>query len=332
MNQEDVYQQLAERIFMGNSAIIPELWRMIADEEEARILLATPATAGELADKFGCAAEDMEEKLGALFRKGVLFKAAKPGGTVYRACRDLVQFHDASILWPEAPRAYHDLWKRFMAEEWPDFARMVSQVLPKPFSRIVPVEQPVEARSRILAYEDVEKMIRDSGRVAVANCTCRLIEGNCDKPLEVCLQVGKAADYTVERGSGREVSMEEAIEIVRAAEEAGLVHVTMNRAEDSHFICNCCDDCCMSFTLIVQGINLCDPSRFRAVVDEDKCTGCGTCQDRCFFGAVELVARDGAEVNTVDPEKCMGCGLCMVTCPGEAITLVAVRDEDFIPS
>lgn len=332
MNDEDAYRQLAERIFMSDSAIVPEIWRMVADEGEAKILLATPATAEELAEKFACSIEDMKKKLQALFRKGVLFKSRKPGGTVYRTCRDITQFHDASILWPEAPRSYLDLWKRYMDEEWPVFARMVSELLPKPFTRIVPVEQPVEARSRILAHEDVEKLIRDSGKVAVTYCTCRLIDGRCGKPLEACLQLGKGADYTIERGSGREVSVEEAMEIVRAAEAAGLVHVTLNRAGGTHLICNCCDDCCMTFSLIARGINLCDPSRFQAIVDAGKCTGCGTCRDRCFFGAISLAERDDSEISMVSPDKCMGCGLCVVTCPEEAITLFVAREEGFIPS
>jgi ferredoxin len=332
MNDEDLYGQLAGRIFMPESRLIPELWRIIVSEEEARILLATPATAQELAENLGLPLEEMEEKLAVLFRKGVLFKKDKPTGTVYRTCRDVAQFHDASILWSEAPKEYHDLWKRYMKEEWPDFARAVSQVLPKPFTRVVPVEQPVEARSRILACEDVESILRDSGRVAVTKCTCRLIEGNCDKPVEVCLQVGKGADYAIERGSGREIDFEEAMGILRTCEEAGLVHVTMNRASDSHIICNCCGDCCMTFTLISKGISLCDPSRFLAVVDTDKCSGCGTCVERCLFGAMGLVEHDDAEVSSVDDAKCMGCGLCQITCPEEAITLSPVRQEDFIPT
>jgi Pyruvate/2-oxoacid:ferredoxin oxidoreductase delta subunit len=332
MEQKDVYQKLSERIFLPESKLVPELWRMVADEEEASILLATPATAETLSSAFGCSIQEMEDKLRALFRKGVIFKKNKPEGTIYRTCRDVSQFHDASILWPEAPKEFLDLWKRYMHEEWPDFARTVSQVLPRPFTRVVPVEQDVEARSRILACEDVERILRDSGRVAVANCTCRLIEGNCDKPIEVCLQVGRGADYAIERGSGREISFDEAVEILRTCEEAGLVHVTMNRSSGSTIICNCCSDCCMTFTLISKGINLCDPSRFLAVVDEDKCSGCATCLDRCFFGAISMIERDEGEVSSIDGEKCMGCGLCLVTCPEDAIALHPVRDEGFIPT
>lgn len=332
MEQEDLYKKLAERIFMHGSRLIPELFRMIADEDEARLLLAMPGTAEQLAERTGKSVEEVEAMLSTLFRKGLVFKSQKPEGTIYRMCRDLVQFHDASILWPEAPREYHDLWKRYMEEEWPDFARIAAQ-LPKPFSRVIPVNQPVEAKQRILAYEDVERIIKEAGSVAVTKCTCRLVERKCDKPLEVCLQVGKAADYNVERGTGRKLTVEEALEIVRQAEEAGLVHVTMNRAEDTHFICNCCEDCCMSFSLIKKyGLLLCDPSRFRAEVDEGECSGCGTCVDRCPFEAIGLEDTASGEKAKVNPEKCMGCGLCVITCPEEALRLKEVRSPDFIPS
>lgn len=330
MNQEDVYQQLAERIFMGNSAIIPELWRMIADEEEARILLATPATAGELADKFGCAAEDMEEKLGALFRKGVLFKAAKPGGTVYRVCRDLVQFHDASILWPEAPQEFYDLWRKYMDEEWPSLAKIITKVMTKPMTRVIPVEKSLEARTQVLSADNVREIIEKSERFAVTKCTCRLTMKKCDRPIEICLQVGKAADYTVERGSGREISKEEALRLAREAEEAGLVHVTMNKAEIGHFICNCCGCCCQSFTLLISdGLPLCDPSRFRPQVEADLCSACGDCEERCWFGAIAVGDDD---VAVVANEKCMGCGQCAIACPETAITMVAAREPAFIPA
>jgi Fe-S-cluster-containing hydrogenase component 2 len=165
--------------------------------------------------------------------------------------------------------------------------------------------------------------------VAVTRCTCRLVEGNCDKPLEVCLQVGKAAAYTIDRGSGREITKEEAMDILRLSEEAGLVHVTMNKAGESHFICNCCEDCCMSFTLLISdGFNLCDPSRYRPEVDAELCNGCEDCLPRCYFDA--LAMQDGIAV--IDAEKCMGCGLCTVVCPAEAMSMAEVRDVDFIPS
>jgi Fe-S-cluster-containing hydrogenase component 2/DNA-binding transcriptional ArsR family regulator len=332
MNEEDLYEKLSERILTKGSRFVPELFRMIADEEEARIMLATPGTAAELAEKLGYSQEEMEDKLALLFRKGLVFKSEKPQGTLYRMCREITQFHDATILWEGATREYLDLWKRQTEEELPDYINMVSMVLPKPITRVVSVNQPVEGRSSVLAFDDVEQIVKDAGRLAVVDCTCRMVDGKCGKPLEVCLQLGKAADYTVERGTGREISVDEAMEIIRLSEEAGLIHVAMNKVKGSHIICNCCGDCCVAFGLPIPPTAIVDPSRFLAVVDEDKCSGCGDCVERCFFEAISLRESDGEDISTIDAEKCMGCGLCLVTCPEDAITMQEVREPDFVPN
>jgi len=331
MEKADLYRQLAERIFMGDSTLIPELFAMVADPREAEILLALPATAATLAEKYGRDEVEVQGMLDTLFYKGLAFKKQTPDGTLYRLCRDLMQFHDASILWPDAPREYLDLWQRYMEEEWPDFSEKVEKLLPRPVARIVPVSEAVGARQQILAYEDVRQIIDKAGTIAVTNCTCRLTARKCDRPVEICLQIGKAGEYTIERGSGRQIDRKEALELLRKAEEAGLIHTTMNRAEDSHFICNCCNDCCMVFPLIInRKLNMCDPSRYSARVDAGLCTGCGDCLERCYFEALSLDEQaGGAEVNA---DLCMGCGLCQVVCTEGAIRLEAVREADFIPS
>jgi ferredoxin len=54
-----------------------------------------------------------------------------------------------------------------------------------------------------------------------------------------------------------------------------------------------------------------------AIVDKDKCTGCGTCVDECPSAAI-IVENDKAIVHV---ELCVDCGSCMDVCPSEAITL-----------
>ncbi|MBU2489146.1 MAG: 4Fe-4S binding protein [Proteobacteria bacterium] len=328
--EKSVYQNLADRIF-APSPTIAGLFAMLADEQEAKMLLAMPATAPQLAERFSLALETMEAKLDEFFKKGLAFKSKKPEGVLFRMCRDMVQFHDATILWPEAPRAYFDLWQKFMEEEWPAYAKMAEQILPRPMTRIIPVEKSLSPRAQILAYENVRELIDKSDPIAVTKCTCRLIAHKCDGPVEVCLQVGKAAAYNLERGTGRQVSREEAMEIIRESEEAGLMHVTMNRSEDMHFICNCCGCCCIAMPVMIQhGTKMCDPSRYTAKVDPEVCEACGLCEERCWFSALTVDQEKGYCL--VDVEKCMGCGVCQVTCPTGALTLEATRDETFIPA
>jgi len=246
-------------------------------------------------------------------------------------CRDFVQFHDATILWPEAPREFLDLWQELMEKEWPHIAQRVSRMMPRPFTRVIPVNVSLKAKTHILDFESVAEMVRKAKSLAVTKCTCRLTAKKCDRPIETCIQVNSAAAYAVSRGTGRKIDVQEALDILGRAEEAGLIHVTMNKHEVEHFICNCCPCCCQTMPVLIKGgIRVVDPSRYRAEIDGDLCTGCGTCQERCYFGAI---SRDNSAESSiqVDPEKCMGCGLCKVTCPEGAIELVAARPENFVP-
>ena len=52
-------------------------------------------------------------------------------------------------------------------------------------------------------------------------------------------------------------------------------------------------------------------------VDTDRCIGCGSCADKCTFGAIKI--RNGkAEVNAL---LCEGCSLCEYICPAGALKL-----------
>jgi ferredoxin len=313
MDMDDRYTKLAEKIFMGNSRLIPVLFEAIAPPEQADVLLALPGTAASVSEQFGIGEPEAAAMLDDLYRKGLAFKKETGEGTLYRMCRDLMQFHDASILWPEAPRSFLDLWQQFMEEEWPAFSEMVEKMLPRPVTRIVPVSEALDARQQILAFEDVRQMVEEADVIAVTNCTCRLTAQKCERPVEICMQLGK----------------EEAIALLKKAEQAGLIHVTMNRAADTHFICNCCNDCCMTFPMLInRQLKMCDPSRFAARIDASACDACGDCLERCYFGALTM----GDESAVVDAEACMGCGLCQVVCPAGAIALEEARANDFIPT
>lgn len=329
-----IYEQMTDKIMLTGSRIIPELFEMIASLEEAELLMAMPGTPEQLSQSLARPVDDVDSLCKTLYQKGLAFKSYKGETVGYKMCRDMIQFHDATILWPEAPRAYLDRWQEFMEQEWPMFAKLAEQFFPKPFTRVIPVQKAIETgKHQILDADSVDRIIDTAEKIALTRCTCRLIAHKCDKPLEVCLQVNNAARYTIDRGSGREVTREEALAILRESEAAGLVHVTMNKAHVGHFICNCCDCCCQALPLMIsEGLKICDPSRFQAVIDEDSCSGCGTCVERCYFNAINEGEVDGVSVMQVVTDKCMGCGLCQTTCPEEAISMKEVREVDFIPA
>jgi len=58
---------------------------------------------------------------------------------------------------------------------------------------------------------------------------------------------------------------------------------------------------------------------YRAVVDEEKCSGCALCASVCPYDAITIEEKDDRRVAKVDPVKCTGCGACAATCPSGAM-------------
>jgi formate hydrogenlyase subunit 6/NADH:ubiquinone oxidoreductase subunit I len=333
MEAENLYQQLAEKIGTPSKRI-EELWKVLCDEGEARLLLAMPGTVEQLAEKTGRTPEHTKPMLDLLFRKGVVFDREKEGVVTFSMAKHLLQFHDATILWPEAPEGFLDQWQEFMDEEYPAIAQALASMDLPAFTRVIPVEAPMEGGgSQILPFENALKIVEEARSLAVTACTCRLTAKKCESPVEVCLQLNRAAEYAIKRGTGREVTKEEAKEIVRKSEESGLVHVTDNRADNEHIICNCCSCCCIVLPLILKERKrvLLAPSRFLPEVDADKCTLCQTCMEACPVDALSLNGGGAEEEVVVEQDLCIGCGQCAYQCPEEAMTLKEVRNPGFVP-
>jgi len=330
MEQQDVYRELSKKLMMENSTVIPKIWRVVCSEEEANLVNRLPATLDQLVQESGKAASKMQEIIDGLFHRGAVFEFMKDGAALYRMPRHIIQFHDATILWPEAPEELFTLWEEFEETDYPRLLELVTDIKLPSFMRVIPVGETIEAKNQVLAFEDARKMLENAGAIAVTTCACRKLMKRCDGPLEVCLQLGRGAEYTMKRGTGRKVSLDEAVAILKLSEEAGLVHMTENTAGRSNVLCNCCNCCCemLRFANNDKTKGVLAPSRFQAKVDALSCTGCGMCVEICPVEAIALSAEDTAGVSA---EACIGCGLCATVCPVDAITLIEVRPKEFIP-
>jgi hypothetical protein len=122
---QDIYKEMTDKIMLTGSKIIPKLFKMIADQKEATLLMAMPGSPEQLAENVRKPVKKVEKMCRELYHKGLAFKSFKTGNLGYKMCRDMIQFHDATILWPEAPKAFsgpkhpkpimicgRNLWKR----------------------------------------------------------------------------------------------------------------------------------------------------------------------------------------------------------------------------
>ncbi len=64
-----------------------------------------------------------------------------------------------------------------------------------------------------------------------------------------------------------------------------------------------------------------------SVVDETKCTGCGTCVEVCPYSALR---KNDEGISEVIAAACKGCGCCGATCPEGAITMTHYTDQQLL--
>lgn len=203
----------------------------------------------------------------------------------------------------------------------------------------IPIEHSIgEIGEKVVLSKTVKEIIDKFDDIAVGHCFCRnyrsMLGHACSSnaPMEVCFTFGKSARFVIEEGFSRRVSKEEAREILQRAEEAGLVHKAFHNKSDvtaeENSICNCCSDCCDSFTLWRAGATpMVNYSSYLARVNQETCTACGTCEIKC---PVEAIAVDG-DTAVVNDARCIGCGVCAHFCPETAISLMEKPRTVFLP-
>ena len=205
----------------------------------------------------------------------------------------------------------------------------------------IPIEHVVEdVGEKIMPAKTVKEIIEKFEDIAVGNCFCRnyqkMLGHECEMnaPMEVCFTFGKSARHVVNQGFARAIDKEEALKLLKQAEDAGLVHKAFhnksNIMKEENSICNCCRDCCDTFMLWKKGATpMVNSTNFMSKVNIDGCTGCGTCEENCPVGAIVVGDED---VAIVDENICIGCGVCAHFCPENTISLLEGESRTvFIP-
>jgi len=349
MEKIDIYERFADhlsRVALGvpNNDVLVELLRENFTPIEAEAALAIPnrviplefTGVDDISNITNLPKEQLLEVLENLTQRGLLLSGKTKDGKKGYA------------LWQMGwgfPQAFH--WK---GEDTP-YARKMAALLDKYYSnpkvakeayrtetkpyRYIPVGRTIETgKQGVYSFNMMENVIQNAKHFAVAHCACRvkytLLGEICEHPTEVCLKFDDMALSLSDAGFAREISKEEALEIIKLSEEAGLVHFVDNAQGDIKHNCNCCGCACWNVGTIKRRIL---PRDFLMATyfirkTREECVGCGECIEVCPVDALKL--EDGFLI--VDEDWCIGCGVCANACPNEAVKIVMRPDKtDQIP-
>jgi NAD-dependent dihydropyrimidine dehydrogenase PreA subunit len=276
-------------------------------------------TVQQVAERTGRPLEELDRQLKDMGKAGQLFSINFGGILIFRMLPWVFGIYEFQL--GRLDKEFAELNEEYAPYFGQQFFSQKPQLM-----RVVPVEKEISSQQEVKSYEMVSNIIDQNQSFLVNDCICKkekeLLGHPCDRPVEVCLALAPVPNVFDKYPTGRVITREEAHDLIKKAEEAGLVHLTCNIQGGNYYICNCCKCCCGVLRSInelgipaSQVIN----SGYYAEIDAGKCISCGICSDeRCQVKAIE----EGDDACRIIRERCIGCGLCISTCPGEAIRLV----------
>ena len=343
----DVYQRLANHFYTLELEYplregLPEVLREMYTPQEAEVLLALPAKiiplqlvgVDEIIGRVNLPRKELLDILERLSGRGLLLAGkTKEGEKGYGLLQKGFGFPQ-TFFWkgertPFASKMADLIYKYYDSKE----AKEIYPTSETPPFQFIPVNAPIEQDTQgIFSYAMLEKVVGQARVIAVAHCPCRmqeqLVGRGCNHLLEVCLKVDEMAEFLIEREMAREVTKEEALDIIKRSEEDGLVHFVDNALGDIKHNCNCCGDCCWALSRIKNRTvprDVIMATYFLRETDEAQCIACGDCVEVCPVDA--LVMGDNFPI--VDEDWCVGCGLCVRQCENSAAKLK--RRPDVLP-
>lgn len=322
-----IYRELQERLdkysvgfpATASGIEITILKTMFTEEDAAFFLSLTPALESPeaVAERVCKPVEETADCLEDMAKRGLLFRKRTGDSVKYGAVPFVHGLFEFQVK--RMDKKYAKQVEQYFNGE---FSHSMAQNA-EGFLRVVPIQQSIDVTRNIAAYEDACALLKKQKLIVVSDCICRkvsaTVEAGCGKLMEACFMFGSMAQYYIENGLGRQVEVDEAMRILTAAQEAGLVTQPAT-AQNPMGMCNCCGDCCG----VLKSLNGYPKpaemvfSNYYATIDAEACIGCEACVDRCQMNALSM---NGEECAEIDLDRCIGCGLCVTTCPSEAIAL-----------
>jgi NADPH-dependent glutamate synthase beta subunit-like oxidoreductase len=298
----------------------PEYYSLAAilTDEEADVAIAAglrkERTAEYLAQKVGKSLEEVKEIADTLGWKGIFRVNTSPIDGKDRYYMQIfapgimeMMVNNKQILneHPEVGKAFEEYTRIRMAT--------MSPMMPDGYGlmRVVPIESSIKDIPGVNDYEKLSYYLDKYEVFSVSPCSCRssrrvIGEGCGHLEEDMCVQMGKGAEYYIRTGRARKITRVEALEIIKRAEENGLMHNMPNieEAGESAAICNCCSCSCFGLRVgLLYGARDVIRSNFVAKIDETKCVACGQCVETCPGNALKMGQKISTKVPLPQPAK-----------------------------
>ena len=175
--------------------------------------------------------------------------------------------------------------------------------------RVIPIESALVGVEGVEPWEKLSSYLDKYDTFSVSDCSCRASRRHIDEgcghlETEVCIQMGSGAEYYIKTGRAREITREEAKEIIHNAEQLGMMHEMPHTEElgEAFAICNCCGCSCFSMR-VASMFKTPDAirSNYTAKVNPENCVACGQCVENCPVNAIQLGQKLCAKIPL--PEK-----------------------------
>ena len=333
----DSYQKLAERLDKipngfpkTESGVELKLLAKLFTPEEATLassLSLELLSVKDIASMNGLGEPDVKSMLIGMVKKGLIDMRRKEGeGLVFCLIPFVVGFYERQNA--KIDKEFAELFEAYYKESFHKTMLVNPSV-----HRVIPVEKTIPVSTDVMPYEKASTYLNDARSWGVLNCICRvqqkLIGKGCDHTVENCLVFSSRPGAFDRTDDIRAISKEEALEILAEADREGLVHAPSNTQTEVNYICNCCTCSCGVLRGMVEygNTDIIARSDFYAVVDQELCTACKDCLERCQFNALKMAD----DTCTVDTALCVGCGLCVTACPTEALSLEQKSPDEITP-
>jgi hypothetical protein len=239
---DDIYKRLATKLGYPDSEYLPPIFEFGATPRQAKILEALnkvpdPALSAEqLAEQLGLDAGAIQEDLEDLFKKGLAFPRNLQDRREWRFGKSSMQLHDAMqtgwMFYPD-PDRLRKLWREYDENEGYRHYSQGYAELTDALMRIIPAWEAVADDPNLQPFEDWREILKGMKLLSVVDCPCRLEIAACDRPANVCVDFDRSAEYDIASGHGRQLSVQEALDIMSSAARSGLVHNVPNTAQVS---------------------------------------------------------------------------------------------------